>query len=259
MRLSFACSLVILLAPAAPADEWNKSYKVTGRPDLRVVADDASIEVRPGQSGAIAARVLTEGWKIGPGDVRVIESQTRDRVDLEVRTPNRYFSFGNRWVRLMLEVPPELAADIRTGDGNIHVAGARGGLRLSTGDGRIEAGQLDGSLQAHTGDGSIQVRGRFEMLDLRTGDGSIVAEVEPGSKMAAPWRVQTGDGSVSVRIPDGFSAAIEAQTGDGHIDVDVPATVAGRISESRFQGKLGEGGHLLRVQTNDGSIRLERR
>ena len=89
-------------------------------------------------------------------------------------------------------------------------------------------------------------------------DGSIEAEIESGSRMSSEWRVRTGDGHVTLRLPSNFSAELDVHTGDGHIDSDLPVTVSGLRRENELRGKLNAGGPPLVVRTNDGSIRLER-
>jgi hypothetical protein len=102
----------------------------------------------------------------------------------------------------------------------------------------------------------MNVRGRFDVLDLHTGDGGIDAEVEPGSKVEAAWSLRSGDGGITLRLPEGLGADLDARTGDGHIVLDKPVTVTGTVSPSAVRGKLGAGGPPLRVETGDGSIRL---
>ena len=102
----------------------------------------------------------------------------------------------------------------------------------------------------------MNVRGRFDALDLRTGDGGIEAAAEPGSKVEAPWSLRSGDGSITLRLPEGLGAELDAHTGDGGIVLDKPVTVTGTISENTVRGKLGPGGLPLRIHTGDGSIRL---
>ena len=249
-----------LLSTTLLADEWSKKFPVSGRPDLRVDANDGSVTIRTWDRKEIEAHVSTRGWKIGSGEVTVVDHQLGDRVELEVRIPHSHlqFNFGQHSVRVELDVPRELRSDIHTGDGGINVDGLRGETRLSTGDGHIEADRLDGTLDAQTGDGSLRVRGRFDLLNLHTGDGSVEAEIESGSKMSSEWRIRTGDGHVTLRLPSNFSADLDVHTGDGHIDSDLPVTVSGFKRENEFRGKLNAGGPPLVVRTNDGSIRLER-
>ena len=208
----------------------------------------------------IRDRVYTSGWRIGPGDVYVTEHQAGDRVEINVKVPQLHFNFnfGNRWVKIEVTVPTATKADVHTGDGNIRADGLRGPTKLVTHDGNIEGEGFDGALEATSGDGNIRIRGKFTGLNLRSGDGNIDAEVAPGSHMATTWSVHTGDGGVTVRLPEGFAANVDAHTGDGHITVDLPLTTDGGIHENQVSGKLNGGGATLTVHTGDGSVHLAR-
>jgi hypothetical protein len=270
--------VLAVAASGAGADDWSHQYTVKGRPELRLTTDDGSVRVEAGTAGQIEAQVTTEGWKIAPGELTVTESQTGDRVAIEVRLPphNGFFREGHRSVKLLVRLPPEANLDVRTGDGSVNVepisgrisittgdgsitvAGLHGDIRLHTGDGSIRATGLEGRLRADTGDGHMNVRGRFEGLALRTGDGSIDAEVERGSKVAEAWSLASGDGGINLRIPDDLGAELDARAGDGKIVLDAPVTVTGTISESAVRGTLAGGGGPLRLHTGDGSIHLQR-
>jgi DUF4097 and DUF4098 domain-containing protein YvlB len=257
--------LVVAIAWPAMADEWTKTFPMSGTPELRVRADDASVTVRPWDRNEIEARVTTSGWKISDSEVKVVEKHSANSLDVEVRVPRMNWTFGgfgsslgHRWIKLELRVPSELRSDIHTGDGHISVERIKGNTVLSSGDGKIEAEGLDGRLNVRTGDGHIRVRGRFDVLEARTGDGSVEVDVSPGSRMASAWHVNTGDGHVTLRLPPNFAADIDAHTGDGHITADLPLTVSGTQRKSELRGHLNGGGEPLVVRTNDGHIRLER-
>jgi DUF4097 and DUF4098 domain-containing protein YvlB len=265
-------------AASAPADEWSHRYALKGRPELHLRTDDGSIRVEASDGAQIEALVTTEGWRIEAGEVTVTESQTGDQVSIDVRVPQRnYGGFGaHRSVKLVVRVPREADLDIRTGDGGVDVEpisgkvtittgdghitaqGLRGDIRLHTNDGAIRAEGLEGRLKADTGDGHMSIQGRFDALDLRTGDGRIDAEVARGSKVTEAWSLRSGDGGITLRVPDDLGADLEAHTGDGHIVLDSPVTVSGTIRPSDVRGKLGAGGPPLRMQTGDGSIRVQR-
>jgi len=251
---------VCLFSSVVLAGDWSKTFTVAGKPDLRVDSNDGAVNIRTWDRKEIEARVYTEGWKIAPGEVTISDHQTGDHVELEVRIPHHGFeiTFGRRSVRVELQVPRNIRTDIHTGDGAITVDGLHGETHLATGDGHIEADRLDGTLDAQTGDGRMRVRGRFDLLNLHTGDGSIEAEIENGSKISSEWRVRTGDGHVTLRLPRDFSADLDVHTGDGHIDSDLAVTVSGSRRENELRGRLNAGGPPLVVRTNDGSIRLER-
>jgi hypothetical protein len=82
----------------------------------------------------------------------------------------------------------------------------------------------------------------------------VEAEVKDGSRLDGDWRIQTGDGSVHVRVPKSLAADLEAHTGDGHIRFDLPVTTNGGKDEHTSQAKLNGGGPALVVRTGDGSI-----
>jgi hypothetical protein len=255
---------VAVLGASAPAlaDEWSKRFPVSGRPELRVDANDGSVVVHIWDRKEIEAHVTTNYWKI-PADIQVVDRQSGDRVELEIRMPRHHMfelNFGGRRsIQVDLHVPREVRSDIRTGDGSITVDSIHGETHLATGDGNIDATSLDGSLEAKTGDGHVHVHGRFDVLNLHTGDGNIEAEIAAGSKMTSEWTVRTGDGHVTLRMPAGFSAYLDVHTGDGHIQSDLPVTVSGtRLNEHELRGNLNAGGPALIVHTNDGSIRLEK-
>jgi len=280
MRKAWLAGLAVVLgtAPTVRADEWSRQYPLKGRPELHVTTDDGSVRIEATDRPAIDARVTTRGWRIGPDEVTVTESQTGDRVDIEVRVPHDHWGldFGHRSITVALQVPRDVDLDVRTGDGSVNVQpvsgrlriftgdgsitaeGLQGDIRLHTGDGSIRATGLEGRLQADTGDGHMNVRGRFDLLDLRTGDGGIEAEVEHGSKVTAGWSLRSGDGGITLSLPDDLGAELDAHTGDGHITLDLPVTVAGTISPSSVRGRLGAGGPPLKVLTGDGSIHLQR-
>ena len=254
------CTIVLtcLSASLTFADEWHKSFAVTGKADLRVDVTDASVTIRHWDRNEIEAKVTTRGWKIGPADVRINDRQTGDRVEIDVRTPRTHMNFGSHSAHIELQVPHELRAQIHSGDGSITAQDLKGELHLSSGDGAIEADSIEGIFDAKTGDGHIHASGRWDRLDLETGDGGIDADIRAGSKMAGSWRVHTGDGHVTLRLPENFSADLDAHTGDGKITVDFPVTMSGALGGSDVRGKLNGGGETLVVRTGDGSIHLQR-
>ena len=291
------CMMLFALSPSASTDEWSKSYQVQGTPRLRLETSDANIRVTPGEGRAVAVHVTTEGWKIGGDGITITDHQSGDQVEIVVRFPRHVFhvDLGRRRVDIEISVPRQADLDLHTGDGNVDVQGVRGSmvlhsgdgklnlseldgtlraetgdgnidlrnvrgdLTLHTGDGRIEVSGIDGSLRAETGDGHIHVNGRFDVLDVKTGDGGIDAEALDGSKLEAEWRLSSGDGNLTLRMPGTIAADVELRTDDGHIDLAMPVTVMGRTGTHEVHGRINGGGKLLSLKTGDGSIRLEQK
>jgi hypothetical protein len=271
--LTAAFTALALSATTTHADDWSKTYSISKRADLNVQTDDGSVSVVTGNSNQIVAKVVTEGYKIGPNDVRIEENQTGDRVTLSVKTPHMNWS-GHRSLKLTVTVPRDLDLElstgdgsvdvqplsgrihVRTGDGSIRGDGLHGDITLHTGDGSIDAHNLDGTLAADSGDGSIHIGGRFDGLSVNTGDGSVDANAASGSKMTSPWTLHSGDGSIGLSVPQDLKAYVDLKTGDGSIKIDMPLSIEGKIDRSHVQGNLNGGGSELKITSGDGSIHL---
>jgi DUF4097 and DUF4098 domain-containing protein YvlB len=260
MRRRFPVQLIALLAltcACAYGEEWKKEFTTSGKLTLRVETNDAEIRITSWDRKETEARVITTGYKIGPGDVRVTDRQSGDQVELEVHTPRLSgLILRSHSVRIEISMPREADLNLHTGDGNIRVEDIKGALRLDSGDGNLEVRSADGRLNADTHDGNIRAQGRFDGLDLHTGDGNIDAEAGSGSKDSSGWVLRTGDGNVALRVPQDFSADLDAQTGDGHVNIDFPVTVTGSMRGNSTRGKMNGGGQPLELRTGDGDIEL---
>ena len=249
-------------ASFAHAEEWSKTYTITGKPDLRVETSDANIHVDTWDQKTIEARVTSEHYKIGGRGLKIEEHQSGDSVDLEIHFPHdvHIISFNVRSYRVDVEIhmPREGRVNLHTDDGAIRLANFKGEMDLQTGDGHQDIDSVDGTLRARAADGRITAAGRFDVLELTTGDGRIEARAQSGSAVTSSWTLHTGDGSVTLELPANFAADVDLHTGDGHITADIPVSVDGRLSEKNIHGKINGGGNLITVHTGDGLIRLQK-
>lgn len=291
------CLLALLAAGAAgrvDAEEYVKSYPVSGRADVHVKADDGAVRVRPSSSAEVEFRVTYEGYTLG--DSLTLESrQEGNRVELTERVyPSVGLMSGRRNRRVIIEVraPKDSdlrletgdggvqvssingvvnvrtgdgaidvtalsgKVDLRTGDGAIRAERVKGDLQLRTVDGAIYATDLDGKCYAWTGDGQVRLDGRFEELNVQSGDGGVIARVARGSVVSVPWSIRTSDGSVEVSLPESLKADIDIATNDGGISLHAPVSVQGEIGNRRVRGAMNGGGPALRIRTSDGSVRV---
>jgi DUF4097 and DUF4098 domain-containing protein YvlB len=260
LLLLASSAVAVLAATPAAADEWTKTYSVSGSPELRIDTSDANIRLTTWDQNTIEAKVITTNYKIGEGGIRVEEHQNGNSVEIDVHFPHRAFNveWGNHRVDIVVQMPREGRINLRTGDGRIEVAGLKGEMDLHTGDGSENVESVDGKLHATTGDGHINAQGRFDELELKTGDGRVDVRAAGGSSLAAGWRLETGDGSVSLEVPGNLAADVDLHTSDGHIDLDMPIVTEGQIRKNEIHGKLNGGGSSLVIHTGDGSIHLRK-
>jgi DUF4097 and DUF4098 domain-containing protein YvlB len=257
-------------------------FTVSGEPEIRLTTFDGSIEIRSWDQ----PEVLVEVEKRGPTKeaidrLEVKVNQQQNRIELEARRPlsgESFIGLGihvSPHVRLVATVPRKAAiiarsgdgsirvervagrVELRTGDGSIRAEEVSGELTLNTGDGSVILDDVDGSVEITTGDGGVSVSGRIAGARVRTGDGSVTLRAEEGSAMSSDWSLTTNDGGVVLYLPAGFNADVDAHTGDGRIRSEFTFAGETRARESRsLRGRIGRGGHTLRVRTGDGSIVL---
>lgn len=262
MKQTGLAVFVLGLVAALPvhAEQWSKTYNISGTPDLHVETSDANIQVETWDQKTIEATVISTHYKIGSGGLQIDEHQSGDSVDINVRFPHNIvtFNFSSHRVDIKIHMPRQGRVNLRTGDGKIAVADLHGDMELSSGDGSQDIHSVEGSLHASTGDGSITADGKFTALKLNTGDGHVNVRAEAGSKVEDEWALHTGDGNVTLEIPENVSADLYLRTGDGHIEVNLPITTQGKLKNNEVRAKLNGGGKLITVHTGDGSILLRK-
>lgn len=259
----------------------EKRFLVSGRPDLSLSTFDGSVEIRAWDRPEVL--VVIEKRARDKGEAATIEvraEQNGDRVVVDVKASARANPWhGSRSANLIVSVPgaSDVRAssgdgslsiaritgtlDLRSGDGSIQGSSLAGDLRLHTGDGSIDLDDVTGGVDTDTGDGSIHVAGKLTRVRARSGDGRIAIRAEPGSGTDGDWDLHTGDGSITIDLPDTFGAELDARTGDGGIDLQnvTLSGVSGELDRHQIRGRLGPGGKTLRVRTGDGSITMRTR
>jgi DUF4097 and DUF4098 domain-containing protein YvlB len=241
----------------------EKHFSVSGKPDINLRTFDGSIKVEPWDKNEVQVVIEKRGTsKAATDTIEVRADQEGNKITIETRVPQAHgFRFSySRSASLKVFVPATADVTARSGDGSIELDGVSGHLQLTSGDGSIRALHVGGELDVHTGDGSVTVSGKLAAVRARSGDGSVRINADTGSSPTADWDITTGDGSVTLVVPDGFGAELDAHTGDGGIHMtDITlSNVTGRIGRNSIKGRLGSGGPTVRVRTGDGSISLRR-
>jgi DUF4097 and DUF4098 domain-containing protein YvlB len=285
---SAACS-VDLGGEGAILNE-EKRFPVNGNIELSLTTFDGAIEVRSWDRNEVLVRIERRAptaqeaqaltvQATQEGNRIVVDAPGRDRVR---SGPREGFHFGvwrSPTVSFIVNVPRRVTLTARTSDGAIEATDLAGTITLETEDGSIHADRVEGDVKAHTGDGSIvaadvrgradldsgdgsiRVTGRFEDLRIHSGDGSVDAEAGEGSAMKRDWSISTEDGSITLRLPAIFDAEIDAESDDGRVNADGIGASSTRDDDDRgvARGRLGKGGHVLRVRSGDGPIEIRTR
>ena len=284
---SAACSIDVRGEGIVTREE--KRFTVSGQPELNLRTFDGSVQMKSWDRNEVLVEIERRGQDAKTAEALVVTAtQDGNRITVEAPEPRdrregiHLGSWQSPSVNLIVTVPKKLtAADVRTGDGSITADDLTGVVALSSGDGSIRARHIEGNLRARTGDGSIvvsdaagrveadsgdgsiELSGRFEALDVRTGDGAVRLDVFDGSALKTDWSVNTGDGSITVRLPANLDGELDAHTGDGGVHasgIDSAVTAERNDNDDRgsLRGKIGKGGRTLRLRSGDGSINISR-
>jgi DUF4097 and DUF4098 domain-containing protein YvlB len=274
---------VISGAEGRYVEREERRFPVDGKPDVKLMTRDGAIEVRSWDRSEVLVVIEKHTFsKQAVAAIRVESDQNGSQVSVDVKIARETLSglfWGNTGsAKLIVSVPASSDIQSTTGDGAIDLDGIGGTISLRSGDGSISARNASGTLAArsgdgsirldavkgavdvNTGDGSIVVNGALTGVRARSGDGSIAVHAQAGSTTDTDWDISSGDGSVTVEVPESFGAELEARTGDGrvHFEGVTLSNVAGEIAPNHANGRLGAGGHAMRVRTGDGSILIKR-
>jgi hypothetical protein len=269
----------------------TKRFSVTGSPEVQLDTFDGSIEVHSWDRNEVEVEIEKRAMEQAlVDDMKVTAEQDGNRIVVKVTAPRGgdgrhgvqigvHFSPSAR-LRVAVPRTSHLTASsedgslviedvtgkiaLRTADGSIRASRLAGEIVARSGDGSIRLDRTEGKLDVETEDGTITIEAKPTILRARTNDGSIRFDIEADSVMSEDWDLQTGDGSVVLSLPGGFSAILDAETRDGSVRANHPALHdEKRDGDSReerrrtLKATLGAGGKTLRVRTGDGSIRIE--
>ena len=282
-----ACALTVSGCVEVSGVSWpryverdEKRFSVSGRPDLTVSTFDGSVEIRAWDRPEVLVVIEKRAAHKEEADtIEVRAEQNGNRVVIDVKAPHlTNLWHGSRSANLIVSVPA--ASDVRasSGDGSLSISRITGTLDLRSGDGSIRGSDLAGDVRVHTGDGSINldavtggvdidtgdgsmtVAGKLTSVRARSGDGRIAIRAEPGSTTGGDWEINSGDGSITIDLPDAFGGELDARTGDGgiHLRGVTVSGVSGEIGRDHVRGRLGSGGRTLRVRTGDGAITIRK-
>ena len=276
-----ASGCTVQLDGHAFVEREEKRFPSGAAPDITLATFDGAIQVRPWDRPEVLVEIEKRGSdKEAVAGIQVVSESKGDAISVDVRKPaseKEFIGLGihqSTSAKLIASVPRgsklmlttrdgaitveriDGRLELRTDDGSVRVSEAPGDVTIVTRDGSITLERVAGRIDARTGDGSIRLTGAPSSLLLETRDGSVVVRAERDTTMQSDWSVRSGDGSVTIELPEGFAAEIDAETQDGSVRTDLPVSGASAEKKRHLRGKLGAGGKLLKVRTGDGSIRL---
>ncbi len=133
---------------------------------------------------------------------------------------------------------------LRAGASGCRVGAVHGDVSLHNGSGPAHFGEIGGRLKVGTGSGDLDVTVVRGGVRTRAGSGNARLDAVFGDVDA-----MTGSGSLTVGLPSGVTARIDARSGSGQVHSDLPVASAA----------AGNGPAIsIRLRSGSGAVRLFR-
>jgi DUF4097 and DUF4098 domain-containing protein YvlB len=260
LTLSFACVTMLLGQDMASVKEdFKYSYALSPNGRVSLETFNGSIEVVSWDRN----EVEVVGTKYAASDealreIRVETANTPDSVSVRAYRPkseDRWWRTGNHGVRMVVRVPKKVQLErVSTSNGEVRVSEIDGNARVSTSNGAIRIVNLTGRLDASTSNGRIEASGLGAEATLRTSNGAI--DMTFASFRGQPIEASTSNGAITLRLAGGVNADLRATTSNGRVSSDYDVTTRGSLEKNRLEGRIGEGGALIRLSSSNGAIRI---
>lgn len=140
--------------------------------------------------------------------------------------------------------------DGRTSGGNITANDIRGEVVLETSGGNINLTAADGSIEIATSGGSLTLNEVSGTIEGRTSGGNINAKILDIEKSL---ELHTSGGSVAISIPsdDGYDLNLSGS----YVDTDLK-NFSGTSKKDYVRGSMNGGGKRIKASTSGGTVRL---
>jgi hypothetical protein len=241
------------------AEDYTKSFPVSGRAEVRIHAFDARVHVITSDLPQVDVHVQYQR----PGPDSALPFATRQDGNVVELTWNEeshdwwtWGTFGADLAVIEVRMPKNADLQLQTSNGAVLAEGLKGKLQAHTSNGAITVEGVDGDCELSSSNGRIQASGRFDSLDIHSSNGGVVAQAAAGSTLASRWSIATSNAGVDLSIPTDLKANLNVGTSNGGVQLELPVTLQGSQDPSHLRGSLNGGGPELSVHTSNGHIRI---
>ncbi|HTX38370.1 MAG TPA: DUF4097 family beta strand repeat-containing protein [Bryobacteraceae bacterium] len=151
-------------------------------------------------------------------------------------------SLDDAWWSVSYEifVPQATDLSVTTHNGEVAISDVRGQIRFDAHNGAVSLKRLAGDVGGETHNGEIHVE--------------LMGSLWEGRQL----EVSSHNGGISVAMPAGYSAHVQAETDRGRVQSDFPITVTGELRSGLVDTDIGSGGSLIHLTTHNGEVTLKR-
>jgi hypothetical protein len=269
---------------------YEKTYSISPGKALRLEGSSGDITLTTWDKHEVYVKIM--GNDRAKERIDFTFDHNKDIVEIIAKNKSFWNSGSGIRMRFEVKVPSDFNPEVYTSGGDIKVAGVsgkvsaktsggdiaakfiKGHLRISTsgGDinledtkgrtyaetsgGNIEASKFTGTLKVSTSGGDIRLDGDNADIDASTSGGNVSLKYSGENKGI---NLSSSGGDINVYVPADFNASAYLSTSGGSVECNLPANNIQKISSSKFEADLNNGGKELVAKTSGGSVSVYKR
>lgn len=265
-----ACSAMLAQdkGPAADTERIQRSFPLKGGGELRVENDRGStiIDAWDKDEVNIDAVKHFEGGDAAMRDRWLRETEVRlentaSFVSVKVVRPNN-FCIGwcnyNAWVDVKISAPRKLSVNVSSDRTTTRISGTQGAMRITGDRSTIDIRNTSGSVRIKSDRGTVSLRDVDvrDSIDISTDRGPVDIYA---THFSAGGRLETDRAPITLRLPSDTALNLEVENDRrSAFHSDFPMTTNGTFGRGTMHGTINGGGPTLRMQTDRGTISLQK-
>jgi hypothetical protein len=235
---------------------FNEEYAANTNTVLKVTNINGQIEIYA-QDGDTVTVDAIKRTRQGRDELEKIEINVTES-DNEINVEAKYLGVGSVRVStdMNIKAPSYVTVDtVTTSNGAVQISGVKGNISAHSSNGAIVIEDIDGYVKASTSNGNIDIEDTTGIGDLETSNGRINTEIYDFKENIT---ISSSNGKITVYINSDLNADIEMITSNGEISISGISLELTKSEEKHIEGKLGDGGNKILIQTSNGDIVLNK-
>lgn len=270
----------------------EKTFPIAQDKLFKITTTSGAIEITSWDKDEVYIKV--SGNKKAQEKVDFTFNNDNEEIEVTAKKKGSFFnfSFSNVKMKFQIKLPRKFNNDLKTAGGDIFIENLQGKQLIKTSGGDVKGRNLDGYFNAGTSGGDFKLENLSGKIKISTSggdinlknfkgevdastsggnirlagtDGKILAHTSGGniqldySGENKGIEVSTSGGNIGLLLPADFNASANLSTSGGDIDTDFRGNNAVRISSTRFEADLNNGGNPLVVKTSGGEIDIKKK
>jgi len=178
-----------------------------------------------------------------------------DELRLKADMPSGPRAYGCQFT---ISVRETTALNLSTTNGDVAVSSTRGPITASTTNGDVELTGTAGTASVSTTNGKLTVSVHRGPLHGATTNGAVDCDLA-ALGVAEDVGLATTNGKVTLLLPDGVSAVIDATNTNGTITFNDFTVIYEEQTATHVRGRIGSGASSITITTTNGDVTVRRR